>query len=368
MTKVAFNAMLPPKLPYNFTSAVTMDAADEGFASIITIPKTGTLTQVCVRTESVTIADDVLLRIETVDSSTGFPTGTLAYTDATGTLSLVNTDGSKVFWVDVNGGKGVTVTAGNVVAVLFKISYIDGNLNLRAVDTLFSPSYIDGTSCEAFPYISSYTAKAWTNLGRTPCMALAYSDGVVIPNGCTIPHIMTNFSTNTSSNPRIVGNKINLPYAVTCTGAWVANSMSRDFYIKLYGSDGATELGSISVTGAQRGANLEGVLAEYYFSSPINLLANTDYRIAVVPRSSSNMINTRINLTNSTSFAAMDALPLGSGCVYTYTTISTPTGTGDWTTDITKRMLIGIYVSEIDIGAAAAGGLLGAGGMGGGFQ
>ena len=75
-----------------FFAVGVIDANDEKVAFVVLLQKAGDISTVHFRTGTVTTGDDVLVRLETVDQTTGNPTGTLWGTTTSATVTVADGD------------------------------------------------------------------------------------------------------------------------------------------------------------------------------------------------------------------------------------------------------------------------------------
>lgn len=342
-----------PEIRTTTESNVTLDASDEKAAAVIRIPQTGTLKKICFGTATVTTGDTVNIRIETVDAASGEPTGSLYDANGTGSQAVGNSDDNTLFWVQINGSSGISVTAGDIVAIVVAIDYVDGSLQLRIAST-----YV-------FPYGLTYTTGAWAK-GSTFMLevALEYSTGVVNIYAYP-PFTITSPSIDNATTPTIVGNRFTLPMGVRVVALWARVDLDGDANIVLYGSDGYTELASVSLDKDVRGNTTVGVFVINI--TPTELLANTYYRVAIRPTSTTNLSPMYITVADDGAVKGIDALPFGQNIVLTTSDDNIPDAEGDWTQSNVSRCMCGIVIDQIDLGAGA-GGIMGHRGMTGGLQ
>jgi len=328
-------------------SPALLNGSGKATAWIFKMPKTGTLKKICFYTGTVTVADDLAFRIETVDTATGDPTGTLYDANATGSQALVNTDDNKGFWVPINGTTGISVTKDDLVAVKCTISYVDGNLNV--VRTVTNYAY------NAFPYVSDYLTGAWAKVyNGPPCISLEYDTGIVPIIGCLPAAYSTYTSVNSGSTPNYMGNRFQFPFSVRVVGFCFQLS-SAAFYeteVKLYDSDGSTCLDTVTIDPDVR-MNGMSVIGVFYFPTSHILLANTYYRIIVKPTTANLSYYPHFTVTDDGSYLGLDAAELGSNMHWTECT-GAPANEASWTQITNKRMYISLIIDAIDIGGGSS--------------
>lgn len=97
-----------------------IDAADEGQAFMIRIPKTGNVAKVLWATRTVTTGSTITVRGETWDETTtpSQPSGTLFHANFTGTSVIADTDDNIAVLTSL--AAAVAVTRGDKVALIIK--------------------------------------------------------------------------------------------------------------------------------------------------------------------------------------------------------------------------------------------------------
>ena len=106
-------AVPPRESSINPLSAAVSPTRRVGYA--FQMPKSGTLKYIQVNVNGFTTTGTLQVRLETINPISNLPSGTLAYTNGYGTMSITATG---VYYFPINGGTGVTVAKGDeVVAV-----------------------------------------------------------------------------------------------------------------------------------------------------------------------------------------------------------------------------------------------------------
>lgn len=311
-----------------------LDAADEKFAGIFTIPKTGTISKLCFRTGIVTTGATVDVRLETVDLTTGAPTGTLVAAGANGAQVIADADDT--VWFATTITTPVAVTKGDLVAIVIVNPAVSpGNLNITSSDCIFA----------RFPYSANFTT-VWAKTTSGPVMTVEYNDGSYEPIPGTLPASgVPGVTFNNTSTPDERALFFQLPVSVQVTGVWLnmAATNGGNFDVVLYDSDGITPLATIvwdedTLQGASDGD------VRRFFSNQVTLLANTNYRMSLKPSTATNISLTHITVAD---VASMDALPGGSEMH-----LSTRTDAGAWTETTTTRPAISLLISGVESGSA----------------
>jgi hypothetical protein len=337
-------------------ASLTIDASGEKVAWIIQAPKDGTIDQVEFRTGTTTTGDDVDVRIETVDAATGDPTGTLwnSPTNTTNaTVTIANGDDN--VWKTATLTAGAVVTKGQLLAIVV-VNGASGNIAIAAS--------LDNISHQVkFPYVSHYTASwAKQTAARNLVVAVRYSGGTYgyVPAAWPISVLSaaTTFASNSTPDER--GIKFSLPWPVQVCGFWAFVDLDpADVTVKLYDSDGSTVLESLAIDKDQQVSAISRP-SHYLFDTVVNLSKDTDYRLTLLPGST-----TSVSIGHLTVNAAANwqAFPGGEDFHYTHRTDA-----GAWTDVTTERPLLGLLVSGFDDGAGGGGAVLPPGSLVGGIH
>ncbi len=140
---------------------------DHKLAFMTFIPKSGTLARVGFATAAVTTPADIAVRIETVNSS-GLPSGTLYHPSGTGTQA--SPAAGSWYRPQINGATGITVNAGDQIAVVLSCPTGSPNLTLARLTGHGTVPYLH------VPHATYTTSWAGPSAGIPP-FAIEYSDG-----------------------------------------------------------------------------------------------------------------------------------------------------------------------------------------------
>jgi len=321
----------------------TLDGANDYICWVHQLPRTGTLKSVGFRTDNVAVSDVLEARIETVDMTNGHATGTLYAANANGTLASVASNTS--YWIALNGGNGVSVTAGDWVAIKIKFnSRVSGNL--RVIHVWYG---VGGGSIVPYRTYDAGSGNTKYNSSNNSNVALEYATLGVLPLCGAVPAVAATTKVwNSTSNPDRYGNRFSFPFGVRIHGVYfVPGSTSTNADVVLYDTDGATVLGTITCDKDLMGAT--GVVGRRYdFASPITLAANGVYRLAVVPSSSTNWQLYYADVTDNGAVRAMTAFP-GAGEWYATSCNGAPANNASWTDIATRIFLMTPVLDGIDI-------------------
>jgi hypothetical protein len=346
MTAVTSGSVLYPA-PFslnqgpNFTSQL-INAAGEKVAAHVRFPKSGTITHIGIMTGTVTTSQSLDIRIETIGTATGDPTGTLYAASATGTIASPASD----TWYDVpiNGGTGISVSAFDEAAIVTQFTSTVGDLSIACMRPLSSR-----TSTVHFWYdAGAGWVKPSDYFGNA---AVRYSGGVYHPIvGLTCLTSRPSYYDTTER-----GVRFRLPFPATLKGLfgtpfrWASDSA--DFDINIYAdatAPGGTPLASYSYEASIRSTS------NWYIGQFMNvfeqaLAANTWYRLAIEPTGGSN-VGWYAGEVNA---AAILGQFLGVTDFY----LTEDDGAGGWTNTTTRVPFMQLVFNELDDGAGGGGGL-----------
>lgn len=322
--------LLPQQLGLVAYTGVTLSASGSKVAFMFRAPKTGTIDRVFFKTTTLTTPTDTDIRLETVDATTGDPTGTLFATNS----NIVIASGSMTAnaFIEATLTAGAPVTKGDILAVVIAPS---GTPNMTfsrlAVPTGFGQ-----------PYSASY-AGSWTKSINAFPGAIRYSDGSYphTPGVWPVSALSTVGITSTGT-PDEIGNLINLPFKCRASGLLIdtnSGGAGSTIVARIYDAADAV-LASKTLTMTQlSGAGI--VMAT--LDAAVTLEAATDYRIAVEATTTTNRTFKYVDAPNS---SVAEALPLGNKLTYT-----ARTNAGAWSQTANRRLGIGLIVDQLDDGA-----------------
>lgn len=215
MTLVDLNTPIVwPNIPSTAISTGAVGSATARVAKIIQVPRSGTLDSVGIRiaANSSGSGASVRVRLETVDSTTGNPTGTLIAAGAEGN-SPTNLQNNTPY--DIAMGTPPTVAKGDWIAVVVdNPAWTTGSITISVTTAAMTK--------DAYTTVATTTTgTTWTRQGSsTPMLALSIGGDWEIPFGCTAPSPYSSSVANTtaSTNPDERGNRFTLPIAARVTG------------------------------------------------------------------------------------------------------------------------------------------------------
>lgn len=324
------------------TTSDTLDNTADRLALVFIAPKDGNISTIDFALGSVGGASGnvtVDVRVETVDGTTGNPTGTLwaANTNATATVAF-NDDNT---WKSVTLTSSATVSRGDTVAIVLNPLVFTTVTNCQIM------KFQDVTAGTTYG-TADLTGGGYTKAVATYSFIAGYDDTTYEPIYNVFPaRVVTTTSFNSGSSPPVRGMKFQVPFKCRVNGmwAWMAlASTSSDFDAKIYSSDGSTVLASHSFDATNSQSGTTSIITVLPFDDTVTLSVNTNYYLSIEPTSANN-----VTLYTGTlpSNAKMDAWPGGKNMF-----LSTLTS-GTWTDTDTERPFMGILLDGFDDGQGA---------------
>ena len=352
MSLISVRSLWIPRLiglgtAYFDNTTLVVDASGEKAAFILRAPATGTLKKVGFRTGAVTQNQTIRVSFQDVNTATGFPDGVvdqwrnLAIADTEDNTAketgLVTSDGT-------DGGSLRSVTRGELLAVVFEHNPFNAGdiFRLSAINT--------GNDTGGTGYSALYTT-SWAKVATPPALALTYDDGAggdkcehsadIFPGTQAYSYMGFN---NGSANPKR-GMKFRLPFAAKMQGALLRLKSNGNFDVKLYDSDGQTELLSQSIVAAATdyGYNRWHSIK---FSGEASLAANTYYYVLVEPTTATNVDLMYMDVPTGKEFY-WDQMDGGKDFHYAERASGAPTAT------TTRRPLFSLELTSIDDGTGS---------------
>lgn len=310
----------------------SMSATGDVFAAPTHSPQTGNVTGVKFATGTVTTGCTVAVTIETVDSATGFPTGTLYHANATTTVVIANTDDNVLKTATFPGN--VPTTKGDPFAIVIRVSSgTPTTMNFRAMtlDTALAPP-------------SRYRVQAGTTTlvsSQSPCMSLTYTTGeVALQTG--LPHAnSSNLTMSTTTTPDEVGIKFTVPFNCRSTGFSIRSGNGAGFKasdVVLYDSSN-----NVVASATLNSHFIKGLAADFpyrqYWSSTVDLKKGRTYRLVLKPTTSTSWTTALVKLS---TFSATPAS--FSAISYAYTQ---RTDAGSWSDDTDSAVAMTAIIDKI---------------------
>lgn len=320
----------------------TLDAAGEYTAMAMVAPEAMTISHVGFLPGTVTGSGAADLRIETLDASTGLPSGTLwaANTNVTTGALTSNT------WFLGALTASASISAGQVFCL--KIGYNAGTSFITRAIQAFEPN-------SSLPYRISNTGTPTISAGTEYIIAVLGSSsstfynmyGIIPWNGTST----NNTFNNTSSAKR--GLRFQVPFKCRCVGIWAHGHTAIGDLNALIENDAGSEQSSSSTAfdGDLSAASGGSGIKTYYFDNPVTLSPATWYRAVLEPSSATNISIYTMTLPSSDY---RSGTAWGSNAHY-----ATYTSGGGWVDTATDQLpIMGIIIDQLsdDAGSGGTGG------------
>jgi hypothetical protein len=244
-------------------------------AGVFIAPKTGNIRYIGICCSAVSGSPAVDLRAETINATSGLPTGTLWGTNTNVNYSPVST--GAFVWTQMTAD--AAVTAGQLIAAV--VAYVSG--------TSATVNFRFGLGINTGPYSCQATAGTYSFQNQPPCVCFKYDDGTIIEGG-GCPNSTSQAIFNSGSNPNEHATVFTPAIACVCNGvAWYSGGMdaSAGATVSIYSGTNTTPMtnGSITFSGNTAMNNVGIIRAN--FPASISLIANQTYRVAVKATSAS---------------------------------------------------------------------------------
>lgn len=325
--------------------AALLDAAADRVGVVFRVPKTGNLSKIKVRIGTVPAlggTTTLTVGIQDVDLATGNPDDVFNQSATVPNASIVaNTT------VTVTLGAVEAVTKGQLRAVVIQYGTFNTGDQVNINRTMSGSTR---QFFHHFGYAVENLAGTYTKVGNVPSISLEYDDGsyAYIPE-CYPVMVNGTVAFNSGSINEKIGLKFQVPFPCKIGGAWLGIDSDGDFDLIFYDAAGSTNLGSwdtdvrISAVGQTSGL---------LFNSEVTLVATTNYVLAVVPTS---VTNVTLHFLDVAVAAELDQRPGGQN--FHYAVANAPTTVTDFTATTTRVPMIGLLVTAVDDGVSAGGGI-----------
>jgi hypothetical protein len=357
-------AMLPPIRTSQDSIALnhigTISAADAAVAVVCQAPKTGNIRKVVWGTRTVTTGATCDLRIETIDASTGHPSGSLWAANTNGSVVIVDTDDNAVFTTTLTADAAVTM--GDTLAV--RLNNPNTSFGNMQVFTIWN---LQSSAQSMLPYIRFFNGTSWAavNIGF-PMLMFEYDDGSYAPiAGCyPVAASITTHTLSTSTTPDVAGARFRLPFPCRIRGAWVGMNATGDCKVMLvstgYNQGAGTGILATATIDKDIRRNSAGIGPHIVeFAAPYELAANTYARLVVEPTTTTSLGG--VYDVALASAAQLDSWFIGQD--WHLTTAKDPTADGDWTNynlgTFRTPLQLGLWIDGFgdDTGVGGSGGV-----------
>jgi hypothetical protein len=308
-----------------------LTATTHKLAAVGKVPKTGNVTAVAVRAHTVTTSQQMQAGIQTVDATTGHPTGTAYGGMAVGTFTP-----TAATLHEVTLGTQAAATLGDDVAVVAEFSGTAGSVAIAWL----------AAGNAGNPYVDFNGTGTYAKQGATiPIVALKYDDGLWYPMTGALPlQAITDTSFGSGTNPNERGNTFSLPAPSELSGVKFAAALTGDCDVVLNGGAysnvvlGTCDKDVVGSTGNGRIYNLP--------CAKKTLAANTTYDILVRASTATALTLRQFDLSSA---GMMDCYSLGQSMY-----LVTRNSGASRTTDTAKRAFVVPVLDQFD--DAAGGG------------
>jgi hypothetical protein len=325
----------------NPSSWSTLDAAGEYVSLVFQAKEAMTISHVGFRCNAVSGSPTADVRIETVDTATGLPTGTLWATDTNIVTATLTTS-----WALHALTASASISAGQIYCV--KVAYNSGTSFALSIHNAPNGGVL------AFPYAVVNTGTPTkAGIGNIVAMALGSSStSFYNMSDCGIQPISAGNAGGTFNNTNGArrGLRFTIPFNARCVGLRFFRSNSAGDFNAILMSDAGSELSSSSTAfdGDVNGNQTFMFATDCYFDNPVTLTAGTTYRAVIEPSTA-----TSTNLFAYTIPSADYANASPCGTFAHYTTYASAA----WNdTATTTYPYLDILIDQIDDGAGSGSG------------
>lgn len=302
-------------------------------ASIAHYPDTGPLQQLTVRTQTVTTAAAIEVRVETVDQATGYPTGNLV---AAGASAVIATPVSNTVY-KVTLTTPPNVVRGDLHAIVMQATSGTPNMNLGRWNNARSVA-------SQFPYCAAATTAAYSKATSHLGMHNYYINGSwQVPSGM-YPYTDTAATVMTTTSAER-GNRFSLPFASRIGGLWVTGpyNVVSSFQLTMYSmSDVILAQTASSGDISKNAAGNSDKPWLLRLATDVELDPDEEARVAIKVLSGTNVTIGSVSVSEA---GFLDAMP-GGGTVFSTTR---PAGGGAWTDNQLRKETIGPIITAINI-------------------
>jgi hypothetical protein len=323
------------------TNPVAIDAADEKAAGIFPMPVSGTISKIIWRTGTVTTGATVDVRLETVSSTDGNPSGTLVATDANGAQAVLLPEDDTLFKTALT--TAVAVTAGDMLAVVVVNPAVSPG-NIQVCRT------VAGYASSSSAYSSLFTASWIKNAAQLMFGFEMLNGSIVVPQSSYF--VGSSGLANTSvaaGNQR--GVRMLMPFAgrMGAVTAVISQSGSRgNIQFKVYrASDVETAAAATNVVDEDLAASTSSAgTYTYPLTAQLDFAKGEELYVVLQPSVAAiSLYNWHVDTASD-----MDGNLVGGSALYA----AARTGpTGAFSTTTTQRPMMGIVITAMDDGTGA---------------
>lgn len=249
--------------------SMVFDASGEYYAACIYAFEDMTISHVGLKMNAVSDSPTADIRIETIDASTGIPSGTLWATNTNIVTGALDTN-----WTVHALTAPASISKGQWVAI--KVLYNSGT----SFQVAACADFLD----TRFNYSVLNTGTPSRNSGLAAVMSIGSSSTNMYRTGAPLlPYVSGGAANVTNSNGARHGNRFQVPFACEIHGI-VGWAPGQDCDLAIYDDAGSP----ISGASGSFDASVSAGKAVVVFSTPFVPALNTWYRMAVIPTTGSN--------------------------------------------------------------------------------
>lgn len=336
MTDVPLQLWSGVELNAPLNTNATFNATTTRLGFVFAVPKTGSIRKIWFRIPTVTTAQTVKVSLQTVDATTGAPTGTI------GQSATITPTANTWFSPTLSSDRAVTL--GEVLALVIEWDSTAGDITIQLAATANFGSN----------YYLTYASGAWTKLPASTNRGLSgmleYSDGTTAPvlNWCPSSATSADFANNTSIRQMGMVFTPSVTRRV-CAAGWMGRA-GGDCNLNVYTWDGttATLVASVALDKDLRGSTtINNNVA--WFSSKLTFTAGVTYFVTVEPTTTTTC---RVEYHDLPSTLARAAMPFGMGDIGYLVQRSS---VGTWTLTTTSKSVFYFFYDGIDTGSGTSG-------------
>lgn len=327
-----------PKIPNTVSGLPNMsnnliDANNEKHGFVFKVRKPITVKAAAFGFGVITTGTGLEVRLETVSSANGFPSGTLVCTNSSSTYSPAATDDNLLVFSDDFVGGNCDLQPGTYYAVYAnRLSTFNGNL-VRFSEDSYDFSYT----------ISSNTTAGWAKQSAPSSFVLKLSDdSYYLPDGAVSYSQINTFAFSSGSSPNFRGNRFVFKNGFMTSGAWVYVDSDGDYKVRLYDINRNVIVATATVTANITSAGSVSAEMAIWDDGEYFIKPGVAYGLVIVPGSTT--INIYSRSYADSNFANIDALGENSYEM----TATNPTTPASWTYTTTRNNYIGFIVNGID--------------------
>jgi hypothetical protein len=294
--------------PVHTGTTFLIDASGDRAALIFRAPKAGDIDRFDAAIVVSNSPDNGMrFSLQSVDAATGLNSGTIL--GATNQASITYNHTVTTGWKSTPFTEAATVTRGQLLAAVVDIPSFTASDSITVTRTTVGSAH----RASALPYgVQDAGTKAASYM---PIMAIHYTDGYVpiaphYMGGADTIALTTAFNVDSSTADEwALAFSLPAPCKLSAVQIGMLTAAGSDFEVIVYGSDGSTVLASVAIDGDTTNTGAEGGLTAY-FTSEVELAADTTYRVAVRPTTTTSI---QLRYWTFQSLALMDSVEGGQG-------------------------------------------------------